>query len=82
STTRKLVAMLPDQQFDGPGLIPFSNNFDNFWFKVSKVLLTDSSPALLIRRLRWANEVIKDLDSFGVDTKTLTPRILLRESNA
>ena len=76
STTRKLVAMLPDQQFDGPGLIPFSNNFDNFWFKVSKVLLTDSSPALLIRRLRWANEVIKDLDSFGVDTKTLTPRIL------
>ncbi|EKT65951.1 UvrD-helicase domain-containing protein [Providencia alcalifaciens] len=82
STTRKLVAMLPDQQFDGPGLVPFSNNFDNFWFKVSKILLTDSSPRLLVRRMRWANDVIKDLDSFGVDTKTLTPRILLREINA
>lgn len=82
STTRKLVAMLPDQQFDGPGLVPFSNNFDNFWFKVSKVLLTDSSPILLVRRMRWANDVIKDLDSFGVDTKTLTPRTLLRETNA
>lgn len=82
STTRKLVAMLPDQQFDGPGLVPFSNNFDNFWFKVSKVLLTDSSPRLLVRRMRWANDVIKDLDSFGVDTRRLTPRILLRESNA
>ncbi|HEN8728004.1 TPA: ATP-dependent helicase [Pseudomonas putida] len=82
STTRKLVTMLPDHQFDGPGLVPFSNNFDNFWFKVSKILLTESSPRLLVRRMRWANDVIKDLDSFGVDTKTLTPRILLRESNA
>lgn len=82
STTRKLVAMLPDQQFDGPGLVPFSNNFDNFWFKVSKILLTDSSPRLLVRRMRWANDVIKDLDSFGVDIKSLTPRILLREINA
>lgn len=82
STTRKLVAMLPDQQFDGPGLVPFSNNFDNFWFKVSKILLTDSSPRQLVRRMRWANDVIKDLDSFGVDTKTLTPRIMLREINS
>ncbi len=82
STTRKLVALLPDQQFDGPGLVPFSNNFDNFWFKVSKVLLTDSSPALLVRRMRWAKDVIKDLENFGVDIKTLTPRTLLRESNA
>lgn len=82
STTRKLVAMLPDQQFDGPGLVPFSNNFDNFWFKLSKILLTDSSPRLLVRRMRWANDVIQDLESFGVDTQTLTPRILLRESNS
>jgi superfamily I DNA/RNA helicase len=82
STTRKLVAMLPDQQFDGPGLVPFSNNIDNFFFKLSKIVLTESSPRLLIRRMRWANDVIKDLDSFGVDTTRLTPRALLRESNA
>lgn len=32
--------------------------------------------------MRWANDVIQDLESFGVDTHTLTPRILLRESNS
>lgn len=81
STTRKLVTMLPDQQFDGPGLVPFSNDPENFWFKVSKILLTESSPNLLVRRMRWANDVIKDLDDFGVDMR-LTPRMLLRECNA
>ncbi|MBS7596892.1 ATP-dependent helicase [Pseudomonas sp. RC2C2] len=82
ATTRKLVAMLPDQQFDGPGLVPFSNDPDNFWFKLSKILLTESSPRLLVRRMRWAGDVIKDLGDFGVDTTQLTPRRLLRESNA
>ncbi|WP_413790878.1 MULTISPECIES: UvrD-helicase domain-containing protein [unclassified Pseudomonas] len=82
STTRKLVAMLPDQQFDGPGLVPFSNDSDNFWFKLSKILLTESSPRLLVRRMRWANDVIKDLDDFGVDTTRLTQRKLLGECNA
>ncbi|BDB27318.1 ATP-dependent helicase [Cupriavidus sp. P-10] len=82
STTRKLVAMLPDQQFDGPGLVPFSNDSDNYWFKLSKILLTESSPGMLVRRMRWANEVIDDLEDFGVDTSPLTPRLLLRECNA
>ncbi|MCP2225304.1 superfamily I DNA/RNA helicase [Pseudomonas silensiensis] len=82
STTRKLVAMLPHCQFDGPGLVPFSNDYDNFWFKVSKILLTESSPRLLIRRMRWANDVIKDLGDFGIDTSRLTQRLLLRECNA
>ncbi|WP_448647345.1 UvrD-helicase domain-containing protein [Pseudomonas mohnii] len=82
ATTRKLVAMLPGQQFDGPGLVPFSNDSDNFWFKVSKIVLTESSPRLLVRRMRWANDVIKDLGDFGVDTVRLTERTLLRECNA
>lgn len=82
STTRKLVTMLPDQQFDGPGLVPFSNDPDNFWFKLSKILLTESSPRMLVRRMRWATEVIRDLGDFGVDTSPLTPRLLLRECNA
>jgi superfamily I DNA/RNA helicase len=81
STTRKLVAMLPDQQFDGPGLVPFSNDIDNFWFKLSKILLTESSPTMLVRRMRWAKEVISDLGDFGVDTSRLTQRLLLKECN-
>ena len=82
STTRKLVAMLPDQQFDGPGLVPFSNDIDNFWFKLSKILLTESSPDMLVRRMRWAKNVINDLGDFGVNTSRLTQRLLLRECNA
>lgn len=81
STTRKLVAMLPDQQFDGPGLVPFSNDPDNFWFKLSKILLTERSPGMLVRRMRWASDVINDLSDFGVQTSRLTQRLLLRECN-
>lgn len=82
ATTRKLVAMLPDQQFDGPGLVPFTNDPDNFWFKLSKILLTEASPRMLVRRMRWANEVIGDLRSQGIDTSHLTHRRLLRECNS
>ncbi len=81
STTRKLVAMLPDQQFDGPGLVPFSNDPDNFWFKLSKILLTDASPSMLVRRMRWAGDIINDLTNSGVNTSCLTSRILLKECN-
>ncbi len=82
STTRKLVALLPDQQFDGPGLVPFSNDPDNFWFKLSKILLTESSPQMLVRRMRWARDVIADLRDFGVETSKVTQRSLLRECNS
>lgn len=82
STTRKLVALLPEQQFDGPGLVPFSNDPDNFWFKLSKIVLTESSPQMLVRRMRWARDVIADLRDFGVDTSKITQKVLLRESNS
>lgn len=81
ATTRKLVAMLPHQQFDGPGLVPFTNDPDNFWFKLSKILLTEASPQMLVRRMRWADEVIGDLKSQGIDTSRLNHRRLLRECN-
>lgn len=81
ATTRKLVAMLPHQQFDGPGLVPFTNDPDNFWFKLSKILLTEASPQMLVRRMRWANDVIGDLKGQSIDTSHLTHRKLLRECN-
>ncbi|WP_241134168.1 UvrD-helicase domain-containing protein [Achromobacter insuavis] len=82
STTRKLVALLPEQQFDGPGLVPFSNDPDNFWFKLSKIVLTESLPQMLVRRMGWARDVIADLKDLGVDTSRITQRALLRESNS
>lgn len=82
STTRKLVTLLPKQEFDGPGLVPFSNDPDNFWFKLSKILLTESSPRMLVRRMRWARDIITALQDAGVDTTRITQRSLLKESNS
>lgn len=82
STTRKLVALLPEQQFDGPGLVPFSNDPDNFWFKLSKILLTESSPQMLVRRMRWARDVIADLQDFGVNTTRIATKMRTGSSAA
>lgn len=54
-------------QFDGPGMAPFARDIDNFWYKLSRIILTDATPSLYIRRLRWANEIETDLISIGID---------------
>lgn len=36
---------------------------------------------MLVRRMRWAGDVINDLSDFGVQTSRLTQRLLLRECN-
>jgi DNA helicase-2/ATP-dependent DNA helicase PcrA len=81
SMTRKLVSLLPEYDFDGPGMVPFARDIENFWYKLSKIALTSASPNMYIRRLRWAGEVLKDMEQFGVDTSRLTRKSLLRESN-
>ena len=55
--TRNLMARLPQYSFDGPGMAPFARDIDNFWYKLSRIILTDATPSLYIRRLRWANEI-------------------------
>jgi DNA helicase II / ATP-dependent DNA helicase PcrA len=79
--TRRLVASMPDYQFDGPGITPFSSNKDNFWYKFSKIALTESSPDIYLRRLRWAGQIIDELALIGVDTSHLSKKRLLRDSN-
>lgn len=82
SMTRRLVAAMPEYSFDGPGMVPFARDIDNFWYKVSKLALTDASPGMYVRRLRWAGDVLKDLDVQGVDVSAITRKSLLRECNA
>ena len=60
------MARLPQYSFDGPGMAPFARDIDNFWYKLSRIILTDSTPGLYIRRLRWASEIITNLLSIGV----------------
>src|SRR5262249_53203577 len=56
SITRKLALRLPSYQFDGPGMVPFARDIENFWYRLSKIVLTEPSPFLYTTRLRWAGE--------------------------
>lgn len=74
--TRTLMVRLPEYSFDGPGMAPFARDIDNFWYKLSRIVLTDASPSLYIRRLRWANELINVLSSIGIETNISAKTLL------
>ena len=80
--TRKLVARLPEYSFDGPGMVPFARDIDNFWYKLSKIILTEPSPLMYVKRLRWAGEVLSDLEVAGANIVKLTRKGFLRECNS
>ncbi|MDY1549935.1 ATP-dependent helicase [Luteibacter sahnii] len=81
SMTRRLVASMPEYSFDGPGMVPFARDTDNFWYKLAKIALTRASPSMYVRRLRWAGEILNDLETVGVSTSGLTGKSLLKECN-
>ncbi|PLY57877.1 ATP-dependent helicase [Herbaspirillum sp. BH-1] len=80
--TRRLMAALPHCEFNGPGIVPFSRDIENFWYRLSRIALTQASPSQYTRRMRWAAEVIRDLESEGIDVSSINPKVLLRESNS
>lgn len=82
SLTRKLMVRLPDYSFDGPGMAPFARDIDNFWFKLSRIVLTEPSPSMYIRRLRWAKEVLHDLTAAGVHVEDIAQKELLKICNS
>lgn len=79
--TRGLVEALPDLNFNGPGLSPFGQNVDNFWYKLARLGLTSAAPDMLRKRLRWAQEVIDELVHHGAMPASTTARDLLHASN-
>jgi DNA helicase II / ATP-dependent DNA helicase PcrA len=82
SMPRRLVAAMPEYSFDGPGMVPFARDIDNFWYKLSRIILTEASPQLYVRRIRWAGEVLVGLADAGVDISRLSRKRLLRECNS
>lgn len=44
--------------------------------QISRIVLTDASPSLYIRRLRWANELINVLSSIGIETNISAKTLL------
>ncbi|UIJ84301.1 UvrD-helicase domain-containing protein [Rhizobium leguminosarum] len=81
SAARQLMTAMPEYTFDGPGMAPFARDPDNFWFKLSRILLTTPSPSLFIKRRRWAGEVIDALRSAGINVAGTDQRELLMICN-
>lgn len=81
SVARQLMTAMPEYTFDGPGMAPFARDPDNFWFKLSRILLTTPSPSLFIKRRNWAEEVINALQSVGINIAGLDQRELLMICN-
>jgi DNA helicase-2/ATP-dependent DNA helicase PcrA len=82
SMTRRLVAALPEYNFDGPGIAPFARDIENFWYKLARIVLTEPGPQLYVSRLRWAGEVLAALDQAGLEIGQLSRKSLLRECNS
>jgi hypothetical protein len=82
SITRRLMIELPNLSFDGPGMAPFSRDLENFWFKISRIILTEPSPHMFIRRIRWSKEVLNTLEVAGIDISNLTPKSFLKICNS
>lgn len=82
SLTRSLVTKLPDISFNGPGLTPFSHDIENFWYKISRIVLTEPSPTMYSKRIRWAKEIIELFSAAGVSRAELTPKKFLELCNS
>ena len=68
---RYLSEQLPEYRFNGPGLVPFCHDRENIWFRLSKILLTQASPEIYLRRKRWANEFIEALELAEVNCENI-----------
>lgn len=82
SMTKKLITLLPQVKFDAPALSPFHGQQDNFWLIVSKLVLTEPSGRLLSTRVRWSNELLKNLIESHHHTSDLTAKKLLKVINS
>lgn len=82
SVAKKLMLRLPDYSFDGPGMAPFARDIENFWYKLSRIVLTKPSPDFYMKRSRWAYDVLADLANVGVDTFGITKNKLLKTCNS
>ncbi|MGF7183106.1 UvrD-helicase domain-containing protein [Tunturiibacter psychrotolerans] len=81
---RLLVNHLPEVDFDAPGLSPLHSSYENFWFKVGRLMLTRPSPRRTRTRMRWAREAITDLRTIAAieaPSAIDSPRRLLRLLN-
>lgn len=82
SLTRTLMIKMPDLSFNGPGMAPFSRDIENFWYKLSRIVLTEPSPDAYVRRVRWSREILSEMASSGIDVSALNEKSFLGICNS
>ncbi|HFK7186857.1 TPA: UvrD-helicase domain-containing protein [Serratia odorifera] len=63
--TRRLMALMPDIAFNGPGVTPISLNRESLWYKLARIALTPSSPKNYLTRIYYASELLTQLKEAG-----------------
>jgi superfamily I DNA/RNA helicase len=61
---KKLRALLPDVPFEAPIATPLPRNRENFWWKLTRLVLTDISPETSLNRFRWVKQVIQEINIY------------------
>ena len=80
--SRAVLGHLTDISLNAPGISPLPRNLDNFWLKVARLALTQPSPKLSRSRLRWANELLRDIvNGFKLPQEVQTGETLLQIIN-
>lgn len=82
SLTRGLVNNLPEYSFDGPGLTPIYRDRENFWYRLSRLLLTTPSPEIYFKRLFWARDILQAMLELDLCEYSLRDKDLLRIINS
>ena len=82
--TRRLMAIMPDVTFKGPGITPISHNRESLWYKFAKIALISTSPYNYRHRISTAGEIFEQLIDAGffIDLKLFSPKLFLKHCNA
>ncbi|MDN4624121.1 UvrD-helicase domain-containing protein [Pantoea agglomerans] len=64
--TRRLMAIMPEVSFNGPGVTPISSNRESLWYKFARLALTRPSPQNYRSRVYYANEAFSQLSECGL----------------
>ncbi|HCG8135422.1 TPA: ATP-dependent helicase [Vibrio parahaemolyticus] len=82
SLTRGLANNLPGYSFDGPGLTPIYRDRENFWYRLSRLLLTTPSPNIYFKRIFWARDLLHTMSELELCNDSLRDKDLLRIINS
>jgi DNA helicase-2/ATP-dependent DNA helicase PcrA len=61
---KKLKSILPDVSFDAPGTTPLPRNRENFWWKLSRLFLSDIKPETSLNRFRWMEQIAQEINNY------------------